>query len=122
MKKALGIIGTVVAFLLVAWCAYPGRILFNRWRIERSYKAAGYTMQPGCNGGWANQAMFKLYSLSNDLEEVQQATIPDTNELARLQREIVAAQKEFEFRNEDCRKRGHVDTIPVKLLSNVSPK
>ena len=122
MKKAMKIIGAFALVLLAAWCAYPGRLLFNRWQMERSYKADGYTMQRGCNGSWANQAMFKLYSLSNDLEQVQQSTIPDTNELARLQQEIVATQKELEFRDEDCRKRGHVDTIPVKLLSNASPK
>jgi PBP1b-binding outer membrane lipoprotein LpoB len=122
MKMVMRVAAVLALALLAAWCAFPGRLLFKRWRIEKNYKSAGYTMQPGCNGAWANQSMFKLYSLSNDLEEVQQSTIPDTNELLRIQREIIAAQKERAFRDEDCRQRGHVDTIPVKLLTNSPPR
>jgi hypothetical protein len=116
------IIAGLALAIVAAWMVFPGRIHLQRWALERRYKAAGYRMQRGCNGAWANQAMFRLFSISNDIEELQRAQIPDTNELRRLQEEYVAAQKEDEFRREDCRKRGHVDTIPVKILSNAPPK
>jgi hypothetical protein len=118
MKKAMWTVVGITLALLAVWCAFQGRLILQRRSVERSYVAAGYTMQLGCNASWANQATINLWSLSNELEQVQQSPVPDTNELIRIQQNIVAAQKEVAFREEDCRKRGHADTIPVKPLTN----
>ena len=112
------VVAGITLALVAAWFVLVGRFHLKRWQVERSYEAAGYTMQPGCNGGWANQAMFNLWSVSNKIEEARQAPVPDTNELSRLQQEYVTAQKELAFREEDCRKRGHAGTIPVTILTN----
>jgi hypothetical protein len=121
--NGLQIIVSLALALFASWFLFfGGRFQIQRWVVEQRYKAAGYRMQPGCNAGWANRAMFDLWSVSNRIEEAQWAPVPDTNELSRLQQEYVASQKELAFRDEDCRKRGHAHTVPVKILTNTPPK
>jgi hypothetical protein len=108
MKKLIIVVvavGVVGALAIAAWL---GPVLYRRAAAVREYKAQGFQMVEGCNGGAAVQADGQVFMIKQYLEEFSDST----NMVAQLQSALVVAQEKARVLSEDCRRRGHCETYP----------
>ncbi len=108
VKKLVIVVVAVVALGVLAVAATFGPVLYRRAAAVREYRARGFQMVDGCNGGAAVQADGQVLMIKQYLEEFSDST----NMVAQLQSALVVAQEKARVLSEDCRRRGHCDTYP----------
>jgi hypothetical protein len=107
LKKFI-IVVAVVAIGVLAVAVRAGSLSYRRAAAVREYRAQGFQMVEGCNGGAAVQADGQVLMIKQYLEEF----LDSTNMIAQLQTALVVAQEKARVLSEDCRRRGHCDTYP----------
>ena len=114
VKRLVVVVVAVVALGALVVAARVGPVLYSRAAAVRGYRAQGFQMVDGCNGGAAVQADGQVCTIKQYLEELSDSISKDTNVIARLRSALVLAQEKARVLGEDCRKRGHCDTYPWK--------
>jgi hypothetical protein len=109
-KAIGGIIAGAGILCLVGLVFVPSR----RNLIEIGYRAEGFQMLSGCNGGAANGAMFDVFTLQQELKESADVPGVNTNVIVQLRNALVIAQEMERVLRDDCAKRGHRHTYPWK--------
>jgi hypothetical protein len=111
-KKAIvGMLAVVGITLCFAWLFFVPR---GGGRIVREYRAQGFQMVDGCNGGAANGARAEVYMLQQRLEDFADSPEADTNKIIQLKSVLAVAQEKERILREDCARRGHCETYPWK--------
>lgn len=113
--KRRPILAIVLSLILVptlaALCsifAFP----LSRSFAERSYRARGFQLVNGCNGGAANGADGQVHTLKMYLADLAEEN--DTNDVANLQMALKVAEEKARILGEDCARRGHCENKPWK--------
>ena len=116
MTKRNALVGLVIFLVLLLASFWLGLHPWgpSRQAVERDYKAQGFQMVEGCNGGAANQARFDVYKFDELLQMATNSPRKNSNLFSELKRGNVLAQEEFKVLSADCGKRGHRDTYPWK--------
>jgi hypothetical protein len=109
--KVTGAIIAAASILCFAWLIFaPSR----RTLIEMEYRAQGFQMVNGCNGGAANMATFDVFTLQQELNDVSDAPGVNTNLIVQLRNALVISQEKARVLSDDCTRRGHRETYPWK--------
>jgi len=108
VKKLVIVVVAVVAVGALAVAAMLGPVSYRRAAAVREYRAQGFQIVEGCNGGAAVQADTQVYTIKQYLEE---STDWPTNIVVQLQGALVTAQEKARVLIDDCRRRGHCDNI-----------
>lgn len=108
VKKLIIVVVAVGAIGALAVAVGVGLLSYRRAAAVREYKAQGFQMVEGCNGGAAVQADGQVLMIKQYLEEFSDST----NMVAQLQSALVVAQEKARVLSEDCRRRGHCETYP----------
>jgi hypothetical protein len=113
--KTLVILAVAVAAVgVLALAVRSGSLSQRRELAAREYKAQGFQMVDGCNGGAAVEAAGQVFTIKQYLEDFTDSPAKDTNIIVQLQTALVIAQEKAKVLNDDCRRRGHCDTCPWK--------
>ncbi len=111
VKKLVIVVVAVVALGALALAATLGPVSYRRAAAVREYRAQGFQMVEGCNGGAAVQADGQVLTIKQYLEEF---TDWPTNIIGQLQGALLTAQEKARVLSDDCRRRGHCDNFPWK--------
>ncbi|MGZ4971400.1 MAG: hypothetical protein ACXWDN_01470 [Limisphaerales bacterium] len=76
----------------------------------RDYKAKGFQMVDGCNGGAAVGADGQVHTIEQRLEQFGDSTNRDI--IVLLQNALVIAKEKARVLDNDCSKRGHRENHP----------
>ena len=107
-RKALVASGLII--LLCGLWLVPS----ERARIESGYKARGFKLVDGCNGGAANEAVGQVHTIELRLEALADSKLTNSNVNVRLQEAYTLAQEKARILRDDCRMRGHRENKPWK--------
>ena len=114
LKKIITVLVAVAALGGLGLAVSIGSLSLRRNLAAREYKAEGFQMVHGCNGGAAGEADGQVYTIKQHLEEFAGSPNSDTNIIIQLQSALVLAQDKARILSEDCRRRGHCETHPWK--------
>ncbi len=109
------VVAILVSIALPTLVGIPGMsiaIAFSKFESAMEYRAKGFQLVSGCNGGADNSATFELKQLDDYIERLGDAK--NTNLLAQLQSVRVIAKEKAKVLNADCGKRGHREDHPWK--------
>ena len=87
-------------------------LVFSRGNdsLAREYKAKGFQMVDGCNGGAAVGADGQVHTIEQLLEHFADSTNRDI--IVQPQNALVVAKEEARVLGNDCSKRGHRENHP----------
>jgi hypothetical protein len=114
LKKCGIVIAAAVAVGVFALAARIGVLSFRENSIMRQYKAHGFQILEGCNGGAAVQAAGQVLTIKQYLEDFADSPTTDTNLIIQLQTALVIAEEKAKVLSDDCCRRGHRDSYPWK--------
>src|SRR5687768_6888531 len=101
--KLIGIVAVASISCLIWLIFVPSR----RTLIEMRYRAQGFQMVRGCNGGAAVEASGQVLTLKQELDEFADAPGVNTNIIAQLRNALVIAEDKERVLSDDCARRGH---------------
>lgn len=110
LKSLTKMIGGIIAVAGIAFCVWLFFVTRGRSPIEREYRAQGFEMVKGCNGGAANGARGQILTLQQRLEDFPDST--DTNIIIQIKNALAVAQEKHRVLSDDCARRGHCETYP----------
>ena len=107
----------LLSLVLLPVLGYPiaiGSFLLDRTLADCKYKARGFQMVSGCNGGAANSAEFEIHEIDERLERLAGIPGVDTNVIIKLRNLRPIVQEKVRVLDEDCATRGHCENHPWK--------
>ena len=114
LKQFFGGVTAVLVIAVFALAALMGVLSLRQSSAVRDYRAQGFEMVKGCNGGAAVQADGQVIMIEQHLEEFGASPDADTNIVTQLRSALVVAREKARVLSEDCRRRGHRETYPWK--------
>lgn len=105
---------SVAALVILIGPVWFFSMVFGRIGIDMRYKAQGFQIVEGCNGGAASQADFQVYEFRELLAMATNRSKLDTNLILEINRGLALAQEKAQVLDAECALADHRDLHPWK--------